>query len=320
MAKDFYAVGVDLGGTAIKVGLVSMSGRIIKKAEIPSNADKGPDAVIKQIVKGIKVVSKGYGEKVLGIGIGSPGSVNQEKGVVKNPPNLKGWHSVKLSSLVKDKIGKEVYVENDANAAAIGELIFGAGKKLDNFVMVTLGTGVGGGIVLNKEIYRGQYGAAGELGHITIDGNGAKCKCGSVGCIEAYIGNKYLVDRVTAMLKSHTDSKLYIMMKKNKGSITPKMIHEAAKLKDEFSIAVIEDVGKKLGIALASVINLLDVPNVIIGGGVSGFGKMLFDSTEKTIKSRVMKPIRKTIRLFPAVLKNEAGIKGASALVFYKSL
>ena len=110
------------------------------------------------------------------------------------------------------------------------------------------------------------------------------------------------------------------MMKKNKGGITPKMIHEAAKLKDKFSIEMIEDAGEKLGAALASVINILDVPNVIIGGGVSGFGKILFDATENSIKSRVLKPIRKSIRLFPALLKNEAGIKGASALVFYKSL
>ena len=319
MIEDRLAVGVDLGGTAIKVGLVSPKGKILKKEELKSHAEKGPDAVVKQIIKGINLVAEGNWEKIIGVGIGSPGSVFIKKGTVENPPNFPGWGKVPLGSMIKKKIKKDVYVENDANAAAIGELIFGAGKAFDNFVLITLGTGVGGGVIINKEIYRGENGAAGEIGHMTIDGNGPKCNCGSYGCIEAYIGNSYLIARVLKELHQYPKSKIHRLMKDDGSSLTPKLIHEAALLNDKYARSIIEDIGLKLGVVLGSVVNLLDVTNIIIGGGVSGFGELLFNAVEKRTKERVMKPLKEKIKVIPAKLKNEAGVKGASALVFYKS-
>ncbi len=319
MSKKKFAVGVDLGGTTIKVGLVDEKGKIIKKVSYDSNSSKGPEAVTKQIKRGIEEVVKGNREKILGIGIGAPGAVKLKKGTVENPPNFYGWGKVHLGSILKKEFDCDVFVENDANAAAIGELIYGAGKYYKNFIMITLGTGVGGGIIIDKKIYRGDTGLAGELGHITIDSAGAKCNCGSIGCIEAYIGKDYLIERTKIKLQERNDSILFELTNGDLNLLTPKLIQSAAEQGDEFSNSVVVDTGTKLGYALASAVHVLDISTIIIGGGIAGFGKLLFDAVESSIKERVMKSFRDRITVKPAKLKNEAGIKGASALVFYKS-
>jgi len=317
MGSQKYSIGIDLGGTSVKFGLVNEAGKIKKKFSLDTNASKGPKAVIEQIKTGTAQLLKSK-EKIIGIGIGTPGSVIKKKGIVENPPNFKGWGRIPLGSIIKKEFDKKVYVENDANVAAIGELIFGAGKKYDNFIMITLGTGVGGGIIINRKIYRGESGAAGEIGHVSINEKGKKCKCGSRGCIETYAGNNYLIEQVKKELPRHKDSKLHKLLSEGH-TLTPKLIHEAYLLNDSYSELIITDLGQKLGSALASIINVLDIPRIIIGGGVAGFGEILFDTVQSTIKSRVMKPFRPRIKVKPAKLKNEAGIKGASALVFYKS-
>jgi glucokinase len=319
MSKKKFTVGVDLGGTTIKVGLVDEKGKIVKKVSSDSNSSKGPEAVIKQIKKGIEEVIKGNREKILGIGIGAPGAVKLKKGTVENPPNFPGWGKVHLGNILQKEFDCDVYVENDANAAAIGELIYGAGKYYKNFIMITLGTGVGGGIIIDKKIYRGDTGIAGELGHITIDSSGPKCKCGSIGCIEAYIGKDYLIERTKIKLKERNDSILLKLTNGNLNLLTPKLIQSAVEQGDDFSKSVVVDTGTKLGYALASAVHVLDIATIIIGGGIAGFGKLLFDAVESSLKERVMKSFRDRITVKPAKLKNEAGIKGASALVFYKS-
>ncbi len=319
MSKKKFAVGVDLGGTTIKVGLVDGNGKIVKKVSSDSNSSKGPEAVIKQIKNGIEEVIKGNREKVLGIGIGAPGAVKLKKGTVENPPNFSGWGKVHLGNIIQKEFDLDVYVENDANAAAIGELIYGAGKYYKNFIMITLGTGVGGGIIIDKKIYRGDTGIAGELGHITIDSSGPKCKCGSIGCIEAYIGKDYLIERTKIKLKERNDSILLKLTNGNLNLLTPKLIQSAVEQGDDFSKSVVVDTGTKLGYALASAVHVLDIATIIIGGGIAGFDKLLFDAVESSLKERVMKSFRDRITVKPAKLKNEAGIKGASALVFYKS-
>jgi glucokinase len=319
MPKKKFAVGVDLGGTSIKIGLVDEKGKIFEKVSIDSLAHEGPKTVINQIIKGIKQLRKRDDHRILGIGIGSPGTIRTKKGTVEDPPNFPGWGKIHLGNVIKKEFKTDVFVENDANAAAIGELIYGAGKKFSNFIMITLGTGVGGGIIINKKIYRGEVGGAGELGHVTIDANGVPCKCGSFGCVEAYIGNNYLIERVKAELHNNKKSILHELCKNNPDQLSPKIIHEAAEKGDQFATSVIIDTGKRLGYGLTNAVNILDITNIIIGGGVSGFGELLFNSVEETLKTRVMKPFRNRIVVIPAKLKNEAGIKGASALVFYKS-
>lgn len=319
MPKMKYAIGVDLGGTFIKIGIVNEKGKILKKVEIETKANEGPKEVVKQISKGIRLILSDNKMKIEGIGIGSPGMVNSKKGTVENPPNFPGWKKVNLKKAISKEFGIPTEIENDANDAAVGELIYGAGKKFRSFLMVTLGTGVGGGIIFNKRIYRGDSGAAGEIGHATIDYKGERCKCGSVGCIETFIGNNYLIQRIKKDLKHHPKSAIIKLVQGDLKKITPRIIHEASLLGDEFAKSVIIDAGTKLGYGLASVINVLDIANIIVGGGVAGFGELLFDSLEQSIKERVLIPIKPRIKVKPAKLKNEAGIKGASALVFYKS-
>lgn len=321
MAKNSkYAIGVDLGGTSIKLGIVSNSGKLIKKVTVRTEADKGKEKVIENIKSGIHelLTSKKKSEyKIEGIGIGCPGVVTPGKGIVENPPNLPGWKKVKIGEIIKKEFKKKVYVDNDANAAAIGELTFGSGKKYNSFVMITLGTGVGGGIVMNNRIYHGDFGAAGEIGHISIDYKGPKCKCGSYGCIEAYAGNQYLRDRVRKQLKKHPDSKMWDLIENDLSKVSPRNVQTAAEDGDAFAKSVIEELGMYLGSAFASLCNVLDISVFIIGGGIAGFGKPLFDAIKKTIAQRVMSPIRPRVRVLPAKLKNDAGVKGASALVFH---
>jgi glucokinase len=313
-----YALGVDLGGTNIKLGLVSMEGKIIKKTSIPSQADLGPDKVIEQIKKGIKKVFSEADVNIRGIGIGAPGIVSTERGTVENPPNFPGWKKINLGELIKKEFRTKVLIENDANAAAIGELIFGVGRKYDSFIMVTLGTGVGGGIIINRKIYRGEFGAAGEIGHITIDFNGPQCNCGSIGCIEAYIGNNYLIKRVREDLVKHPQSIIWQLVNDDMEKLTPLVIQSAMNEGDEYAKSIVRNMGIQLGAALASVSNLLDVSTFIIGGGVAGFGKPLFEEMDRAITARVLTPLRERVKVLAAELKNDAGIKGASALVFYK--
>ena len=320
MAKtEKYAIGVDLGGTNIKIGIVSDKGKLVKSISIKTDADCGPKNVISNIIKGIETVLIKNKLKIQGIGIGCPGVVSIKKGIIENAPNLPGWKNVKLGPIIKEKFGYKVHLENDANAAAIGELMFGAGKKFDSFIMVTLGTGVGGGIVFNKKIFRGEFGAAGEIGHISIDVNGPKCNCGSTGCIEAYAGNSYLKEQIRSELKDFPDSKVWQLIENDLTKVSPRIIQAASEQKDAYAKFVIERMGKQLGAALASVSNLLDISTFIIGGGVAGFGKPLFDSVRKTISERVLLPLRQRVLVIPAKLQNEAGIKGASSLVFYNN-
>ncbi|MHB8339183.1 MAG: ROK family protein [Ignavibacteriaceae bacterium] len=316
--QEKYAIGVDLGGTNVKVGIVSQNGKIIKKVSVETKAQGGPEKVIQQIKKSIDEVLNKNELRIHGIGIGSPGTVSTKKGTVEDPPNLPGWGKVNLGKIIQKEFKIDVKVENDANAAAIGEMIFGAGKSYESFVMVTLGTGVGGGIIYNRKLFRGEFGAAGEIGHISIDINGPQCKCGSFGCVETYLGNSYIVKRVQTELENNQSSKIWQLINNDLNLLTPIIIQAALEQGDEYAKGVVQSLGKYLGTALASVGNCLDNGTFIIGGGVGGFGTPLFNSVKETISARVLKPLRKRIKVLPAKLKNDAGIKGASALAFYK--
>lgn len=315
--KVEYAVGVDLGGTKIKIGIVTKDGKIVRKISLPTLAEEGIDKSIEQIKKGIQNILSRNKKQISGIGIGSPGVVSLKKGTVENPPNLPGWKKVHLGKIINKEFSIPTFVENDANAAAIGELIYGAGKDLKSFLMVTLGTGVGGGIIYNKKLFRGDFGAAGEIGHITIDHNGKKCNCGSLGCLEAYLGNNYIIKDVKEKLQNYPQSKIFSLINNNLDDLSPQTIHEASLIGDEFSKNYINYLGEILGHGLANIVNVLDISNIIIGGGVSGFGRPLLNSTRESLKSRVLKSLKPRVKVLQACLKNNAGIKGASSLVFY---
>jgi len=314
--KSNIVVGVDLGGTTIKAGLVSADGSILYNNKFPTYADKGPATVIQQIRAAVQDALKHTdGAQVGGIGIGSPGVVDNE-GVVKAPPNFVDWDEVPL----KSELGKLfpavcIGVENDANAAAIAESKFGAGVQYPNFLFVIWGTGVGGGIILNHKIFRGPTGGAGEIGHVSIDYSGPQCNCGNVGCVEAYVGQRYLSQRTAQRLQAHPDSRILQLVGGDLSKIEPVYISQAANEGDTLAREILVEAGQLLGVALAGVMNIMDLRVSIIGGGISASGGFVMKAVQDSVVQHVLRPLRKDIRVLPAQLGNDAGLLGAAGLV-----
>ncbi len=311
-----YIIGIDLGGTYIKAGSVSKEGKLLKEVSLPSQGEIDPQAVVSQIAKAVdKLRSAHASDELLGVGIGSPGIVDLDGGTVKYPPNLANWKVFRLGEEVSKKIGVRAEVENDANAAAVGEQKFGAGKGLDNFIMITLGTGVGGGFIVDGKVFRGETGGAGELGHTTINMDGPKCGCGNRGCVEAYVGQRHLSRRVAEQLKGHPESLINRLIDGDPEKLEPKVMSEAANHGDKFALAVWKEAGTYVGTAVASAFNLFDIGTLIIGGGVAKAGRPLFDSIEATIKERVLSSLKPRVKVMKAQLENSAGVLGAAALI-----
>ena len=315
-----YAIGVDLGATTIKAGIVDQKGVILDHIVADAKASKGPKLVTQQIIYAIQeLFSKHNPAECFGIGIGSPGIVSIEDGTVHHPPNFADWSEVPLAKLVRKVFTHPVFIENDANCAAIAELRYGAGTDSKDFIFVIWGTGVGGGIILDRKVYRGPFGGAGEIGHVSIDYDGKQCNCGNRGCIEAYIGQRYLSQRTREILESLPEnsprSRIEQLVQGNLSRIEPALISEAAEDGDATAIEILEEAGTLLGYALASVINILDIRVVIIGGGISAAPQFVFKAIETSVQSRVLKPHQAGIRIRRAKLGNGAGMIGAASLV-----
>ena len=315
MSQLKYAIGVDLGATTVKTGLVSSEGKILVQTNLPTLGERGPKAVIQQIRKSIEEIQRdAKGKRLRGVGIGAPGIVDEE-GVVKDPPNIKGWHIVALRREMKKYFSMDVKVENDANVAAIAEAKFGAGRRHPNFLFVIWGTGVGGGIIMDGKIFRGPTGGAGEIGHVSIDRNGLRCNCGSRGCVEAYVGQRYLSRRTIARLKEYPRSKILKLVGGDIRKVEPVYISRAAHDGDSLAREMFIESGTILGVALGGVLNVLDLRVIIIGGGVSAAGDFVFEAIRKSVRSHVLKPLKQDIVVVPAKLGNSAGILGAAGLV-----
>ena len=308
-------LGIDLGATTVKTGCVSSEGKILSEVKVPTEAQLGPQVVVKQIMKTVDGMFNQYGKSAIqAIGIGSPGIVSN--GVVKAPPNISEWDEVDLQGQITKLSGMKVVVENDANAAALAESKFGAGIGKKNFLFVIWGTGVGGGIILDGKIYQGPKGGAGEIGHTTIDYKGEPCNCGNIGCIEAYIGQRYLSQRTRELLKhSGVSSKILTLVGGDFDKIEPKVISFAAEQGDGIAREILTEAGTLLGYALASIVNVLDLETVIIGGGISAAPQFVFDAVTAALQERVLKPHRPHIEVLRATLGNAAGIIGAASLV-----
>jgi len=317
--KSGLAVGVDLGGTTVKAGLVSSEGTIVSSAKLPTLAAEGPDAVIGQIEKAVRHLLGSTREQVLGVGIGTPGVVSYD-GVVKYPPNRPGWTEVPLGEVLSKRIGLPVAVENDANAAAIAESRFGSGKGEPNFLSVVWGTGVGGGIILDGKIYRGPFGGAGEIGHTTIEYDGPMCNCGNRGCVEAFVGQRYLSQRAIERVENDPKSKILELVNGDFNRVEPAVLSAAAEAGDPVARDLLVEAGTLLGVAFASGLNLLDLRLVVIGGGVSAAPEFVYDAIRSSVRERVLTPLKPGVRVVRAALGNEAGILGAAALILDPSV
>jgi len=309
------AIGIDLGGTNLKSGILFGPGKMMHLDYSSADAKKGPQKVISNIKKSIgKLLKTEEAKDIVGIGIGSPGQVDYKNGIVHDPPNFPGWQSENLVQIFEEHFHLPTFVDNDANVAALAAREFGAGKKSKYFALITLGTGVGCGIILNNKIYHGATGAAGEFGHTVIKYDGPVCNCGQRGCIERFIGAQWIVERALNSLKSYPETKLHEFIKNQ--SVSPKIIAGLANKGDDLCKRIIADTGDFLGIALGSLINLLNLDLILIGGGVSNAGDILFDAIRKTIKKFSLSITGSIVRIEKASLGETAGVVGAGQLVF----
>jgi glucokinase len=309
-------VGVDVGGTTIKAGIVSTGGSILYQNKYPTFAERGPATVVKQINEAVLDALRHSGHETVGaIGVGCPGVVDDE-GVVKAPPNFVDWDEVPLKRELGLLFpGVPIGVENDANAAAIAESKFGAGVDYPNFLFVIWGTGVGGGLIMNHKIFRGPTGGAGEIGHISIDYNGPQCNCGNIGCVEAYVGQRYLSQRSVEKLRKHPESRILRLVGGDLSKVEPVYISQAAHEGDAVAREILVEAGELLGVGLASVMNIMDLRISIIGGGISAAGDFVMQAVQDSVVRHVLKPLKSDIRVLPAKLGNNAGLLGAAGLV-----
>jgi len=327
MAREL-TIGIDLGGTTVKGGVVNKHGSILATATSESMASKGPATVIRQIRYTVEeLLRQCKREEIVGVGVGAPGVVGTDGSTVKYPPNFADWAEVDLGRELEKALHLPIAVENDANVAALAEARFGAGAGESDFLFIIWGTGVGAGIILNDDIYRGPHGGAGEIGHTTIDYNGPLCGCGNRGCVEAYVGQRYLSQRASERLlplveawkhqpTAAAPSKIIELLHGNLEMLDPQILSQAASLGDTIAREILVEAGELLGTAIASVLNVLDLRIVIVGGGISAVEPFVFEAIQRSVRARVLKGSKEQIRVRPAKLGNAAGILGAASLPF----
>jgi glucokinase len=281
----------------------------------PTFADQGADAVVARIVKLTRAsIAAAKGKKVAGVGIGSPGPLDTETGVVLLTPNL-GWTNMPLRDKVAEGVGLPATLDNDANCAIFGEWWRGAARGADSVVGLTIGTGIGGGIVLGGEIYHGASDVAGEIGHMTIDAiTGRTCKCGNIGCIEAYASGPAIATRAVEGVQAGAESSLPQYVDGELSRITAQIVYEAANDGDRFAGELVHDTARLLGAGVASLVNIFNPEIVVICGGVTQAGDKLFEPLRSEVRHRAFKPAWEVCRIVPGELTGTAGVYGAAAV------
>jgi glucokinase len=310
--SKFY-LGIDMGGTSIKIAVVDDKANILEESSLDTDIKAQPKKVINDIVNACKIL-KYYG-KVKSIGIGIAGDIDFKKGIVRFSPNLPRWKNVPLKKEIEKTTKKTVLIDNDANTACIGAFWLDLKSKSDNMICVTLGTGVGGGIIVDKKLYRGNTGTAGEIGHMTLEVNGNKCNCGNLGCAETYIGAKYLVNRAVELMKTKSSKNILKLSGNNNSNITPKILSAAAAAGDLTAKQIWSEAGEKLGVLLANIINFFNPDCIVLCGGISKAGEELLKHANKQIKSRAFKSAADSCKIVISKYTNKLGVVGAAMLV-----
>jgi glucokinase len=301
--KNKYIIGIDLGGTNLKIALFDNRLRFKERMFFSTSEFSLPESIIDKIAEAIfEILDENKLKKsdILGVGLGLPGPIDVKKGVAHFFPNIPGWIDVPIQRILQKKTGLEVRIDNDANLMCLAEFKLGSAKGAQNAVCLTLGTGVGGGLIIEGKLYRGSSYAAGEIGHMPINFKGPACNCGGVACLEAYIGNHRIASVVKKVFKK---------------DIPLEQLSRMAAKNDLRAVKIWEEVGAQLGLALVSVVNLLNPDRIVIGGGVANAGKVLFSKIEEVIITRAMVVQASKVKVFKAKLGNDAGMLGAAILV-----
>jgi glucokinase len=316
-----FIIGVDLGGTKIFAGAVSLDGkRTAGMRSIATQPEVGPDGVVDRMVGLIEgVVLDTMNETgatrrdFIGIGIGAPGPLDRKKGLVIVAPNL-GWKDFPLRDRVSSRLNLPATLDNDANCATVGEFWLGAARGARNVVGITIGTGIGGGLIFNGELYHGSSDVAGEIGHTTIDVNGRHCKCGNYGCLEAYASGPAIATRAReALAREDNASMLTAIVDGQLDRITAELVYDAAKKGDGVANEIVRDTARYLGAGIATLLNVVNPDVVVVAGGVTRAGEALFAPLRTEVRRRAFKPAVQAARIVPAELPGTAGVIGAVA-------
>jgi glucokinase len=310
-----YVVGIDVGGTNIVAGTVAEDGsEILGVVSEPTISEQGPDAVVDRIVRLARAsMEEAGGKKIAGVGIGSPGPLDTKTGVVLMTPNL-GWTNMPLRDRVARGLGLPATLDNDANCAIFGEWWRGAAQGVQHVVGLTIGTGIGGGIVLDGKIYHGASDVAGEIGHMTIESNGRHCKCGNYGCLEAYASGPAIAVRASEGINGGAESSLPQYVGGDLSKLTAQIVYEAAHDGDQFALDIVRETAKLLGAGVANILNIFNPEVVVICGGVTLAGDTLFKPLRGEVKQRAFKPAWEACRILPGTLPGTAGVFGAAAV------
>lgn len=299
-----YAIGVDIGGTKVAIAIVDEMGKIVEHSIIPTDLSVPPNEMIERISTEVSTQiykSNVEQQNILGIGIGAPGPLDVKKGTLTNPPNLHGWVNVPITEMIAKDFSIPVTLENDANAAALAEKWLGAGQGNNNFIYMTVSTGVGSGIIADGKLLRGVKGNAGDIGHTVVDPSFGKCTCGQYGCLEVAASG-------TAIAKHGSD----IIGRK----LSTKEVFDLYAKSHPDMVKLIERVFRVLGVACVTLINTFDTEKIIIGGGVSNVGDVMFDTIRDYVRNYALNPAGQKTEIIPAGLDQRAGVIGAAALCF----
>jgi glucokinase len=318
--KNKAYIGIDLGGTKILTAVADQNGKIINDVTIPTEVEKGSEAVFKNIHKSLKEVLSGtdlHRDNIEAIGIGSPGPLDVEQGLILKTANLP-FVRFPLVERIKEKMGIPVYLQNDANTAALGEKFFGAGKNVNNMIYVTVSTGVGGGIIIDGEIYYGSSGNAGEVGHMVVDPAGPVCGCGNHGCLESFSSGTAIARMGRKAVKENSSELLNQLAGGDLDQIDAEIVAKAARKEDRVAIEIYNTVGRYLGLGLANLTNIFNPKLIVLGGGVMNAKELFKDEMERSLVKSALADPRKTMKITQAKLGAEIGVKGAIAVALNK--
>ncbi len=310
-------IGIDLGGTKISTALADSAGNITAHDYQETHAAEGMESVMGRVLDAARRVMAQAGvgtAEVAAVGLGAPGPVNVEAGILVNPPNWPGWDRVPLKRLIETELGITTFMDNDANAAALGEHRFGAGRGTRHLIYVTVSTGIGGGVIINGKLYYGACGMAGEIGHITIVPNGPLCSCGNRGCLETLSSGTSIAREARARVARGVPTLVADLADGDPKRITAKLVAEAANHGDAEAKHILSEAMNYLGIGMATLVNLFNPQLIVIGGGVTNIGEMLFGPVRRAIDHRTFPTSAQAVRVVRAELGDNAGVLGAVAV------
>jgi glucokinase len=299
-----YAIGIDLGGTNLRVALVSGDGQLIKKTKEPTSEE-----ILDSIFRAADDL---FSDEIEGIGLGVAGLIDKKSGRILISPNLHVVERIDFINKIKERFNVPVFLENDANAAALGEKWIGAGREFSSFVLLTLGTGIGGGIVYNKKLLE----VSAEIGHMSINMDGEKCHCGNSGCLESYASARAILSKAISILEKGRESLLKEYCGGNFYKLTAEDIYKAALDGDNLARELLRDAGRYLGVGIANIINLMSPDAIILAGGLIGAWDIYIQEAIKEASRRTFKELFDKIKIIPSSLMDDAGIIGSAGLVF----